>query len=295
MSDIFGGGQPAGQVVNTQQQTNPFTPYIQQGAAGAQTAYNNFQVSPFTQQAIQGAGQRATTGSPLNAAAGQSLMTMLNPAYRNPQSNPTFSSSVNDALGQAKSQYLGLYGGPAGENAGNSGFQEALTRNLGNVATNAYTNQYNILGNQALQASAQAPTIANQDYVDLNAMAGAGQAQQNLPFAGVNQYAHSLSSLPGGGGNSSNSSPYFTNPAANAMGLGMGAMSLYNMGSQSGLWGAGGGAADGAGWLGSLGGAGGFSGGAGFGGAAAGAAELGGGIAGTGLGLGEMLPWLALL
>lgn len=237
MSGLFGSSSPAGQTTTTQQASNPLTSYLEQGAAGANNAYQNFQPSPLTSLGYNLTGMRGLTGSPVTNAAKDSLTNMLSPGYLNPSTNPTFAASVNDALGQAKSNYVGLYGGPAGSNLNNSGFQEGLTRNLGNVATNAYTNQFNSLAGQQLAAAAQAPNAANQDYTNLSALTGAGQGLQNLPFAGVNQYGNSLSQFGGAGSTVSTSTPYFTNPAANALGLGVGAASLYNLGQNSGLWG----------------------------------------------------------
>lgn len=238
MSGLFGGGggSPAGQVVNVQQASNPLSPYVTQIGQGAQNAYNNFQVSPFTTQGLNLTAQRGLAGSPLTSAMQGQLTDTLQGKYLDPNTNPYLAKSVDDALGLAKSNYLGLYGGAAGNNIGNSGFQEGLTRNLGSVATNAYMNAYQQARQNQLQAASLVPSAQNMDYQNLSAVTGAGTGLQNLPFAGVNNYASTLGLAPGGGGTTTTSSPYFTNPAANALGLGMGAASLYNMGSQSGLW-----------------------------------------------------------
>lgn len=267
--DIFGGGsQPSGTTsTNTIQQSDPWSgvqPYLQNVFGQGQSLYNRGPYSgpyigsqsPYTQQATAALAQRGATGSPLVSAAQNELQNTINGQYLDPNNNPAFKSAVGDALGLAGSTFAGQYGGAAGSNLSNSGYQEGLTRTLGQLATNAYSQQYNTNRQQQLQATQLAPTLAAQDYTDIGAIGQAGatqdarsqaeamaqQQQYNAPWANLQQYAQSLSGGQGYGSTSGSSSqPYFTNPMANALGMGIGAAGLYNMGTSGaggGLFGA---------------------------------------------------------
>jgi hypothetical protein len=122
---------------------------------------------------------------------------MLNPGYLNPESNPAFRNSVNDALGLAKSQFAGQYGGPAGQNLGNSGYQEALARGLGSAATNAYADQYNKNAAAQLSAVSAAPGLAAAPLEQYKSLLAAG-----LPFS-----------------QSTNQTPYYQNNTAQTLGI----------------------------------------------------------------------------
>jgi hypothetical protein len=109
---------------------------------GNTTTFNPFAQSYLT-PALGGAQQIFNSGgNGMFDLANNQVRSTLNGDYLNPSSNPYLASSVNDALGMARSAFNSQYGGPAGQNINNSGFQEALARGLGSVATNAYGNAY---------------------------------------------------------------------------------------------------------------------------------------------------------
>lgn len=130
--------------------------------------------SPYTGMAQNLAVKRALDPSSLTAQSQGQLADTISGKYLDPSTNPHLQSSVNDALGLAKSQVAGLYGGPAGQNVGNSGFQEHLTRNLGQVATNAYAAHYGNERQNQLNAMGLAPQF---DYAQAEALAGVGKQQ----------------------------------------------------------------------------------------------------------------------
>jgi hypothetical protein len=96
---------------------------------------------------------------------------------------------------------------------------------LGGVAAQAYQQERQ---NQ-LNATQLAPTL---DYSNLQALGGVGsqeearaQAQYNSPLQNLQAYQALISGQ--GGGTTQGQTPYFTNPFANALGLGLGGAALY--------------------------------------------------------------------
>jgi hypothetical protein len=157
-------------------------------------------------------------GPNLSAPAADQLRSTIQGDYLNPSSNPFFQGSVNDALGLAKSQFAGQYGGQAGGNLGNTGYQEMLMRTLGNVATNAYSDQFNRERQNQIAAAGGAPSF--------------DAASMQAPFAPLREQAAILAGA--GGGSSTTSQPFFTNPMAGALGGALAGGQLYGMmGGQS--------------------------------------------------------------
>jgi hypothetical protein len=248
MSSVFGGG--GGQTVNTVQKSDPWIgqqaflmDQFQKGAdLGGRTPFG-YAASPYTQQAQQLVAQRALDPNSLTGRAQGVLGDTISGKYLDLSTNP----ALQDALGLAGSAFAKQYGGQAGQNLGNSGYQEALARGLGGVAAQAYNTERQ---NQ-LQATQLAPSM---DYANLQALGGVGaqqearaQSQYNSPWENLANYQRAITGQFGG--TTSGQTPYFTNPLANALGLGIGGLGLYNGLSAAGLFsgGAGAGAAAGAG------------------------------------------------
>ena len=252
MSSIFGGG--GGNTVNTVQNADPWRgvqPYLTDLFGQAQSQANrtpfDYAASPYTAQAQNLTAQKALDPNSLVGQSQGLLGNTISGQYLSPDSNPYLKASVQDALGLAGSAFAKQYGGPAGQNLGNSGYQEALARGLGATATNAYSNAYNTERQNQLQATQLAPSM---DYANLQALGGVGaqqearaQSQYNSPFQNLQAYQQLISGQ--GGGTTQGQSPYFTNPLANALGLGIGGLALYNGLGAAGLFG-GGAAASGA-------------------------------------------------
>jgi len=244
MSGIFGGG---GGTVNTVQNSDPWigaAPYLSSAFQQAYSANNrqpfSYAPSPYTTQAQQMTADMATNPNSLTNQANAALGQTISGANLDPANNPYFAKSVNDALGQAKSAFAGQYGGAAGGNLGNSGYQEGLARTLGNVATNAYSGQYNQNLQNQQQAAITAPSVA---FANPSALSGIGNQQEQQQLAAYNSPWSNLQNLSGilqganGYGTTNSQSPYYTNPLASAMGAGLGGLALYNGLGAAGLLG----------------------------------------------------------
>jgi hypothetical protein len=115
---------------------------------------------------------------------------------------------------------------------------------LNNLATDFYGNNYQNTMQNGLQAGNQAQGIYDTRLNGANAAMGVGnqvqqQSQnlinanmgkynyyQQLPQTMLSQYEQNLSGVQPG---QANTSPYFTNPTANALGTALGAYALYGM------------------------------------------------------------------
>lgn len=175
---VGGGAKPAGTTTTTQDLPAWLKPYAQGNVAQGSNILSQLPSS-----------------APLLSASQTEAMKTINGDYLNPASNPYFASSVNDALGLAKSQFAGMYGGQAGSNINNSGFQEGLTRTLGQLATNAYSTNYQNERNRQATATFGAPQFASQSAA--------------APFAGNQAFAGLFPNV------SSTSVPYFQNNLGN--------------------------------------------------------------------------------
>jgi hypothetical protein len=195
--------------------------------------------SAFTSQAQQIQAQRALDPNSAVGRAQGVLGDTISGRYLSPDSNPHLKASVQDALGLAGSAFAGQYGGAAGQNLGNSGYQEALARGLGATATNAYANAYGQERQNQLNAMQLAPTLGMADVAQLGQVGAAqdalAQQQFNSPWENLSKYQAAISGNFGGQGSSQ--TPYYQNPLATAMGLGIGGLSLYNGMNQAGMFG----------------------------------------------------------
>ena len=184
-----GGSKPAGTTTTTTTGDPAIMPYIQGNLSGA---YNTL--------------QNINPNNPLLPASQNEAMKTIRGDYLNPNTNPYFASSVNDALGQAGSAYLGYYGGPSGLNMGNTGFQEGLARGLGATATNAYNTNYQTERGRQATMAAGAPQLVSQS--------NAAMFSPNQSFAGL---------IPGF---TSTSVPYFQNNLGNIFSGALGGYAL---------------------------------------------------------------------
>jgi len=215
------------------------------------------QLNPYQTAGANAQAQRAIQGSPVNDAASQELQKTLQGGYLN--NNPYLSKLVGAASQDITNNYnqsvvpqltaldarSGSFGNSGVQNA-TAQSQDALAKNLGNVATNIYGTDYANERNRMQNAVSQAPSIANQDYVDASALQNAGQTfqtqeQKNLTdqyqrWQEANNYPKDqLATLGRGLGlnyGSSTSTPG-TDPWAQAIGAGAAGYGAY-LGSKSG-------------------------------------------------------------
>lgn len=136
----------------------------------------------------QATQNRAVNGSPVMGAANDAMTTALRGGF---MGNPYMDQQIQNAQGDLVRSWNTVQK-PAWDQSmqrsgsfGNTGVMEAaqngandLQRNLGRISTdmrsNAYTSGLNFMG----QAMGMAPTYANQDYADINALNQSGQQQQ---------------------------------------------------------------------------------------------------------------------
>jgi hypothetical protein len=195
---MSGGGQTS----TTTSSSGPpayLQPYLTYGAGQAQNLYNSSapsyypgttvaRQSPYTTAANQGIAARAINGSPVVGSASSYLQNVLGGKYLG--SNPYLGAvdqSVRDAvIPSVESQWSagGRYGSP------NMGSE--LARQIADaIAPYHYGDYQNERANQQAAMGA-APSLANQDWIDLQNVANAGQGidayNQRLVNAPVNQW-----------------------------------------------------------------------------------------------------------
>lgn len=126
------------------------------------------QFTPGQTQALDQTIDRGLNGSPLNKASSGYLQDVLAGQYLNEES-PGFQSVANRAREAADATYAGAgrYG---------SGYHDrAVADSVGNLAFQNYNAERDRMG----QAAGLAPTVAGQDFVDLDAALRAGGQYQN--------------------------------------------------------------------------------------------------------------------
>lgn len=266
-------------------------PFMEYGAQQARSLYQTggpqyYQgntVVPFSDQTERALGlteQRALNGSPINNAAQDYATRTLNTAptsqfgsgpnpygsVNNPYLDATFNKAADSVQNRLESQFAG-----AGRNVMAS--RPANSDMLADLATNIYGGAYEAERNRGQQSyeaerdrmaqdldrqrstqyavAGMAPQLANQDYVDLQALGGVGgqvedlasrlmedQAarwdfSQNAPQMNLDNYiARVTGSYPGQ--NATQTTPTYRNRTAGAAG---GALAGAQMGSAFGPWG----------------------------------------------------------
>ncbi len=178
------------------QAQQPYTPYGGDYAAG---------MNGYQQQGIDALANRAASGSATMGAANNTLQGVMNnpgsSAVANPYANinnPYLDQSIANAQGDLVKSWNNVQL-PAWQKAmagggsfGNTGVEQAtqsaqddLQKNLGRVATDARMGAYNTAAglqdsqaSRVMQALGMAPTMANQDYTDINNLISAGTQLQ---------------------------------------------------------------------------------------------------------------------
>ena len=164
---------------------------INLGNQGFQSYQNQRFAGPTgaEQMGLNQIANRAQNGSPLLNQGTSTLNQMLQPG----QSNPYLDSSVNRAQQNVVNQYNNVTK-PQTESAmvnsgsfGNSGLQQlqqqqqvATGRELGNISSQMYGQDYQDSNNRALQAAQLAPTYANSQYNDGQQLLNAGSYARNF-------------------------------------------------------------------------------------------------------------------
>lgn len=210
-----GGGET--QTVVNKADSSPWSgvqPHLTNVLEGAEDLYNNSNrsyfpgqtVVPFsgqTEQGLQNIEQRATAGSPIQAAGNQVMQDTIQGNYLN--SNPAYQGMIDRVSGDVRNQVDSQF---ASANRYGSGMHsETMARGIGDaIAPIAFQNYSDERGRQS-EAAAMAPQYAQADYLDSQALLGVGgqreamgnaqlqeqiarhNYEQNLPYDELGRYA----------------------------------------------------------------------------------------------------------
>ena len=251
---MSGGAQPSGSTTTTSTPPSYMYPYLGTAlgqanallANGGPQYYPGPQLAAFnpTQQgAMKGIVGLGMNGTPALSAAQGLDRSLLSGGGSNPWLDQAFQQAAGATQNQLASEFAG-----SGRNVAAS--EPLRAEQLNNLATSIYGGNYQNTLADALQAGNQAQSLYDTRLQGLGAAAGVGQQVQNqsqalidasknafnynqmLPYQNLQQYEGFLSGVQPG---QQQTNPYFTNPMANALGMGLGAEQLYKgMGGSKG-------------------------------------------------------------
>lgn len=210
---MSGGGQQT----NTSQQKAETGPpefiqgYLKNGINDLVSLYNNNRnapayypgstVAPFsstTEQALQAMEARGAGGSPLTKGAQGMLTDTVNGKYLDPTTNPQYLSALNASHQPYVDQFMGTVlpgvtsafegSGRTGSPAHQMAVDRAVTglnRTITDADAKAGSDYYTNARTQQIQAAGLAPSLANQDYIDINQLGTAGEARDNQAQANI--------------------------------------------------------------------------------------------------------------
>jgi len=225
--------------------------YPGQGYVGPSTA---------TQTALQALQARAMAGNPLLSQAQGNVSGMLAGDYLG--GNPFFQGAFQPAAAAAQTAFNKSIGdiSSAASKAGRYGsgamgdlqsqaagtFAQKLADTAGKLSYENYAQERQ---NQ-MRALGMAPGLAEADYGDINKLLGAGQLgegyqtsalqadmarynfEQNAPQRNLTNYLNMVYGFPAGK-TQTQTTPYYTNPTATALGTGLLGLNLFNAGNQA--------------------------------------------------------------
>jgi len=213
------------------------------GSALSNKAYNPYGgtriagFSPENEQAMSGVMNRATSGNAAMNLGQSNVESMLRGDYLKADSNPYFKGVVDNAMNQVQGRLNTQFNSPGA--FGNTAHQEVMTRGLGDVANQMYSNNYQNERQNMMGALGMAPQFAQEDYNNLNAMNQVGDARrelsqslldqqyadwleaQNFDLKNLDILGNSLNMAVGGQGITTAPNPYQSNNAANYLGAGL--------------------------------------------------------------------------
>lgn len=224
----MGGGKGGGGSTTTKVKPwGPSVPYRNEIMQQAQEQYQNGPLQYYpdstvtpeldtSRDAINALINRGMTGSPVTGAAEQNITDTLEGKFLDPTTNPYWSSLVQGVTNSVTPQVNASFGlaGRTGSGMNQEALAQGLSQGIGQLGANLYGQER---GNQ-LTAAGMAPTIANQDYVDIgNALQGSQQQEgynqqqlndlvnrfnfeQQAPGNALNQYANQINAVGSQGG-----------------------------------------------------------------------------------------------
>lgn len=209
-------------------------PYLTYGLEEAQKLYQTGATpNATTQAALDAMRARALAGNPLVGAAQGQMASTIGGQYLS--GNPFFQGAFTPAAEAAQTAFnkgvgdissaaskAGRYGvNAATQNlfGGNANtFAKALTGTAGQLAYQNYADERA----RQMAATGAAPAMAAADYADINQLMSAGQFEQNFPRENLTSFLSSVYGNPiSRYGSQSSTSPYYTNPTAEALGTGL--------------------------------------------------------------------------
>jgi hypothetical protein len=277
LSSVFSGAQNAynNYASNPASSVAGFTPQQQQAMTDTQNVANgtNTNFAPTVNNAAGNYTTNLLNGQYLNSNPGNAAFSQF--ANGSMMNNPYQTGAVNaanDAITRAyqtatapqttsQMEGSGRYGSGAMMNAQSQNQQDLATQlgntdsamlsnmyqqNMGNMLAGAQglSGNYNTATQQQLAGSANAPNIVNSVNGAISNLYNMGGNQQALTQSQINapwQLLNNYSNLIQGqyGGNTSTSTPYYTNQMAGAMGGAMGGAALGSMLSNGSSYGGG--------------------------------------------------------
>jgi hypothetical protein len=198
---------------------------------GPQQYYQGQQIAPFsgyTRGFLNSLANRAQNGSGINRAAGRQLTNTLNGKYMK-QGNPYLGQAIDSATRPVIDAYnqnvapgidstfsgAGRYGSGAHAMGAAEGANNMMNQ-VGDISSNMSYQNYSDERSNQIKSMLFAPTLANQDYVDINALGQAGNQvdqynqslidvdkdkwnfTQNAPWDNLQRYAGIVSGNGGG-------------------------------------------------------------------------------------------------
>ena len=137
--------------------------------------------APETETALDLATARATAGSPLLNLSQVEANKILSGDYLSPTSNPFTQNLFNQMAGDVTSQVQSQFS-RAGR-LGSAANQEVLTRQLGELANQVYSDQFNRERENMVNVMNTAPILAQADYQDIERLASVGAEKEALEQA----------------------------------------------------------------------------------------------------------------
>jgi hypothetical protein len=249
--------QPSTTTTTTKQELPSWAvPYSQdllkQGANVAQRPYEQYTGqriagwSPVQESALYMGRDRATQGNQaMNAGQGM-LEDTLSGKFLSPDSNPYFRNTVDQAMDQTQGRVNTQFNRPGA--FGSTAHQDVMTKGLGDIANQMYSQNYmNERGNQ-MGAANQALAYGSADWQNIGNYLGLGDktqqlnqslldekyqdwlTQQNYPLQQLDILGNSIGMATSGQGSalSTAPNPFQSNNAANYLGAGLSTAGLLS-------------------------------------------------------------------
>lgn len=255
MGSGSGGGKGSDTVTTVNQPWDRQAPYLTFGFNRAQNLYNTggpeyykgqnyVGMSNRTDHALDDMWYRANKGSPVMDRADTLATRTMRGDFLRPESNPYLGKYFQSAVDQALPGVNATFS--AAGRTGADAQSQAIGDTMGRISRDIYGGAYENERGRQMAAMGMAPTLANQDYVDLNAALQASQGaerytaeklrgdmerfnfNENRPFDNLERYMRAIQGNYGGT-STQNQPTAGGNPLMGALGGGIGGAGLASM------------------------------------------------------------------